>query len=251
MNRHTRVVTWPSPRRRLRNLFGVWALTLCGPAMAQWLGADYAATGAQYSSFVASSFVNQSIVNGAMLKNSEATRSASKRDSQDATSTLAPRALPPGATSHELAARYPAAQRGQIERAFNEAFAGYHNLEAKFGIPRHDVAGAVAAFVAGNYMAYRDVDFPDEQFLPLVAQLRSVLASNPVFTRASAADKRQLYEQMAIVGTFMAVTREAFKRNPNPQAERNFRQAAQANLEQFLKTDANRLQISDSGLVIR
>lgn len=226
-------------------------LTTSNPVMSQWLGGDYAATGAQYSSFAASSFVNQSIINGSMLKDAEATRRSWKGRPPIAANTTAPNSVRPGATSHELAARYPAAQRIQIERAFNEAFIGYQKLEAQFGIPRHDVAGAVAAFIAGNYMAYRNVDFPDKHFPLLVDQVRTVLASNPVFTRASAADKLQLYEQMAIVGTFMAVTYEAFKRNPNPEAERNFRQTAQANLEQFLKSDADRLQIADLGLVIR
>ncbi|WP_308807466.1 DUF6683 family protein [Pseudoduganella buxea] len=41
---------------------------------------------------------------------------------------------------------------------------GYHKIELQFGIPRNDVGGAVAAFPAGSYMAYRDVDFPDQNF---------------------------------------------------------------------------------------
>jgi|GEM_PF-773506 len=236
----------------MRNfLLAVCAMAVVSPAVAQWLGADYAASGAQYSSFAASSFVNQSIINGSMLKDAEATRRSSKGRPTAAASITVADGERPVATSRELAARYPAAQRIQIERAFNEAFMGYQKIEAQFGIPRHDVAGAVAAFIAGNYMAFRNVDFPDEHFPLLVDQVRTVLASNPVFTRASAADKRQLYEQMAIIGTFMAVTNEAFRRNPNPEAERNFRRTAQANLEQFLKSDADRLQISDSGLIIR
>ncbi|MBW8829738.1 MAG: hypothetical protein JF606_09965 [Burkholderiales bacterium] len=237
---------------RLRKfLLAACAIAVGCPAVAQWLGADYAATGAQYSSFAASSFVNQSIINGSMLKDVQATRRSSNDRPPVAASITVADGVRSGATSRELAARYPAAQRTQIERAFNEAFIGYQKLEAQFGIPRNDVAGAVAAFIAGNYMAYRNADFPDKHFPLLVDQVRTVLASNPVFTRASAADKRQLYEQMAIIGTFMAVTNEAFKRNPNPESERNFRQTAQANLEQFLKSDADRLQISDLGMVIQ
>jgi hypothetical protein len=155
-------------------------------------------------------------------------------------------------TPRVLAARYPANQRAQIEQAFSESLRSYRQIEAKFGIPSNDVAGAVAAFLAGSYMAYRDVDFPDRNFSTLVAQMRNVLASNPAFQRATAAEKRDVYEQMAIVGTFMAVTREAIKRQPpNETVTQNFRDAARANLEQFLKTDASRVTINEQGLVIR
>ncbi|MED5621626.1 DUF6683 family protein [Ideonella sp. BN130291] len=155
-------------------------------------------------------------------------------------------------TPRVLAARYPTTQRAQIEQAFSESLRSYRQIEAKFGIPSNDVAGAVAAFLAGSYMAYRDVDFPDRNFSTLVAQMRNVLASNPAFQRASAAEKREVYEQMAIIGTFMAVTREALKRQPpNATVAQNFRESARANLEQFLKTDASRVTINEQGLVIR
>ena len=154
-------------------------------------------------------------------------------------------------TAHELALRYPPDQRPQIEQAFSESLVAYKKLEAKFGVTSDDVAGAVAAYIAGNYMAYRDVDFPDSNFKPLVAQMRAVLARNTGFLRASGEDKRALYEQLAITGTFMAVTRETIRRQgADPQVADNFRKAAQANLEQFLKIDANRISITAQGLVI-
>lgn len=157
-----------------------------------------------------------------------------------------------GSTPHALAARYPAAQRAGIERAFGESLRTYRQIEAKFGIPGNDVAGAMAAFVAGSYMAYRDVDFPDQNFPVLVAQMRDVLANNTAFQQASAAEKRDVYEQLAIIGTFMAATRETLRRQtPDATVMRNFRDAARANLEQFLKTDADRVSIGAQGLVIR
>ncbi|WP_325479986.1 DUF6683 family protein [Piscinibacter sp.] len=169
-----------------------------------------------------------------------------------AASTLAPATSRGTTAARDLAARYPAAQRAQIERAFVDSLAAYRQIETKLGIPGNDVAGAVAAFVAGSYMAYRDVDVPDERFKRLVDQLRGVLAANRAFAQASAAEKRDTYEQLAIVGTFMAVTRLALKQQPPDAAvAANFRQAAKANLEQFLKTDADRVAIDERGLVIR
>lgn len=181
------------------------------------------------------------------------------RDGGKTAPAAAPRAAattapPPASTStpRALASRYPANQRARIEQAFGESLRSYQQIEARFGIPGNDVAGALAAFIAGSYMAYRDVDFPDRHFPVLVAQMRHVLANNAAFQHASAAEKRDVYEQMAIIGTFMAATREALKRQPpDPTVADNFRASARANLEQFLKTDADRVTVGEQGLVIR
>jgi hypothetical protein len=113
------------------------------------------------------------------------------------------------------------------------------------------LAGAVAAFLAGNYMAYRDTDFPDANFPPLVNQMREIIGSNATFARASDMEKQEMYEQMAILGTYMAMTRDALKKQPNTQIQANLRKAAKGYLEQFLKTDADRVQITANGLVLK
>ncbi|CAG1015425.1 hypothetical protein BURC_00953 [Burkholderiaceae bacterium] len=128
---------------------------------------------------------------------------------------------------------------------------GYHKIETQFGIRENDVAGAVAAFIVGSYMSYRDVDFPDENFKPLVAQMRQAIGSDPAFAGASETEKRELYEQMAILGMFMATTQMALKEKPNAEVASNLRQAAKRYLEQFLKADADKIDITSQGLVIR
>jgi hypothetical protein len=150
-----------------------------------------------------------------------------------------------------LASSYPPAQRARVEELFKELLSGYHKIESQFGIPRNDVGGAVAAFLAGSYMAYRDVDLPDQNFLALVNQMRLVLASNGEFARTSDAEKQELYEQMAILGTYMALTRDALKQRPDARVARNMQRAAKRYLEQLLKTDADRVQLTASGLVFR
>ena len=151
----------------------------------------------------------------------------------------------------KLAAGYPAHIRKEAHHTFSELLVGYEKIEQQFKIPSSDVAGAVAAFIAGSYMAYRDVDFPDERFPPLVRQIRSIIQSQPEFAKASALQKQEMYEQMAILGMFMATTRMALQDRPNPQLTANLRQAAKGYLEQFLKTDADKIRITAQGLVIQ
>ena len=235
--------------------FGAWPLLLAIAALP--LGAT---AQVQMTLWSSPALINKMIldhstnnfIQGIENRNEELRRGTRETDSptKRVSSTVLPGAGGQGVAS-KLAAHYPAAQRGQAERAFVQVLDGYRQIESRFGIPRNDLAGAVAAFLAGSYMAYNDVDFPDENFKPLVSQLRRIIASNPEFQRASNAEKQEMYEQMAILGTSLALTRDALKQQPNAQIASNIRQAGKGYLEQFLKTDADRVQITSGGLVIR
>jgi hypothetical protein len=176
-------------------------------------------------------------------------RKSDRRNKLTTASTVIPGVQ--GASIARIASHYPEKARPNVERVFREMLTGYAKIERQFGIPKHDVAGSVAAFLAGSYMAYRNVDFPDEHFKPLVAQMRQIIGSNPDFAKASNAEKQEMHEQMAILGMFMATTQMALKEKPNAQIAANMRQAAQGYLEQFLKTDADRVQITAQGLVLK
>jgi hypothetical protein len=167
-----------------------------------------------------------------------------------ARSTLAQRAAGVS-VARSLAARYPAERRAEAERHFQQLLQGYHRIEDRFGIPRYDVAGSVAAFLAGSLMAYRNEDFPDPHFKPLVAQMRGVIADNREFAKASPAARREMYEQLAILGMTMATTQMALKQQPDRRIAANMRRAAKGYLEQFLKADPDRVEITSQGLVIR
>jgi hypothetical protein len=151
----------------------------------------------------------------------------------------------------KLAAYYPSDKRSEAERTFKEILDGYRKIESQFGIPNNDLAGAVAAFVAGSWMAYQDKSFPDQNFLPLVNQVRGIIRSNADFALSTAAERREMYEQMAILGTFLALSRERLQKQPNAATSANIRSAAKSYLEGFLKTDANRVQITANGLVLK
>lgn len=146
-----------------------------------------------------------------------------------------------------LVASYPPAQRDQVAQSMAGLLARYREIESRFGLAPNDVAGAVAAFVAGNYMAYRDVDFPDAGFLPLVQQMRGVMAALPQFRDATDAQKQQLYEEMAVVGLHMALQR-AELRGASAAARAQLRRTAKSHLDQFLQMDCSRLALGVNGL---
>jgi hypothetical protein len=186
----------------------------------------------------------QSASAGKLIAKSDTTIAAYGNDSNQAT-------IPA-----KLAASYPQPARAEAQRTFTQLLAQYRNkIEPTFAIPKNDIAGSVAAFLAGSYMAFHNVDFPDENFKPLVNQMRIIIGGNAEFAQATDAEKQELYEQMAILGMFLAGTQMELKNQPNhPQAAQiktNMRQAAKGYLEQFLKTDADRVQITANGLVLR
>ena len=162
--------------------------------------------------------------------------------------TLATEPAQVQAHARELAAQAPPARREALTQAYSQAFEGYRQLERKLGLPENDVANAMAAFIAGNYMALHQVEVPDASFVRLAAQLREALPRNPGFSAMSGAAKRKLYEQSAMQGMFMAVARLAFLKQPQPTAEHNYRAAARASLEAALQLPAEQIRIDAQGL---
>lgn len=151
----------------------------------------------------------------------------------------------------ELAQRFPAQHRGAMTKAYEESFVFWQKLETQLGLTPNDVAAGVAAFIAGNYSAFMQQQVPDEDFKSLILQMQGMLARNPAFTQSSPAARRSMFEQLAMVGTFMVVYREHLNRQPNANEEINFRNAAKANLEVALGLPVERIQIGRQGLVAR
>lgn len=155
----------------------------------------------------------------------------------------------PPLAPRQLAQHYPAAGRDAAERVFADLLQRYRGIEDQFDIPHRDLAGALAAFIAGNHMAYRGTPFPDEHFKPLVAQMRAALAAHPDILAAPAADRQQAYEQLAILGMFMAGAQIA-QQNPTPGGidPERLRQAAGDNLRTLLGIEPDAVQIGPDGL---
>ncbi len=154
-----------------------------------------------------------------------------------------------------MTSTYPPENQAQAARTFRELLEKYHGIEDQFGIPRYDVAGAMAALIVGSYMAFTNTDFPDENFRPLVIQMRGVLVQNPDFAAASDAVRQDMYEHFAVLGMLMAGTQMALKEKPDIDGHeltrKRMREAGQAYIENFLKTPITRVAITARGLELR
>ena len=146
-----------------------------------------------------------------------------------------------------MAALYPVADRARMEQVFNRLLAGYGGIEKQFGIPKGDVAGATAAFLVGSYMGFNNTGFPDERFLPVVSQVRRALSADLSFAKAPLAVRQDIYEQMAVLGMFLANAQLALSQTPNPEQEAAMRHAATTYLESF-GVDPSTLRLTPTGL---
>lgn len=161
----------------------------------------------------------------------------------------APAGSAAGTNARELAARFPLAQRQQMEQAFRRSLDVYTRIEKKLGIPERDMAGSLAAFLVGNYMVLNDADVSDDAFRAVARQLRDQAAIQSSLRRLDAVRLRNLYEQTAMIGTFMALAHKSQQQNPqSSEAATHIRDAARANLKAVLRTDPARLAIDDTGL---
>jgi hypothetical protein len=152
--------------------------------------------------------------------------------------------------ARKLAEAYPAAQRAAAERTFQALLGAYVQVESAVGIPAGDAAGALAAYAIVSFEAYSDADVDQKHYKPVIDQMRRALQANADFARATAAQKRELYEQMAIMGMFVAARRSEAKKSGDATALRAVRDAARQYISQGLKIDPDRMQIGGGGLIV-
>lgn len=210
-------------------------------AAAQMLSPQYGTMGAPMSNFLSTSYLTQRLVNDGAFK------SPTRSGNQVVVSLSAPAMAAPLMPAR-LASHYPVAQRAQAEQLFSELLARYPQIEQRFSIPRNDLGGAVAAFLAGAYMAYRGEDVSDADFAVLARQIRQAMAGQKALAAASAEEKRAMYEQMAILGMFLSTTHLGLKAGEDEEKRAQLREAGRQYLEGFLKTDPARVHINGSGL---
>jgi hypothetical protein len=149
-----------------------------------------------------------------------------------------------------LAAQYPQSSRPDAERALRQLLAAYSQVERHFGIPQGDLAGPIAAYIAGSYVAYRDIRFPNDNFRPLVTQVRNIISASPALRRASAEEKQDMYEQLAIMSIWMMKSQQSLRQAPNPAMSASLKQAGKDGLEKFLNIGADRIRIGAQGMQV-
>jgi hypothetical protein len=199
--------------------------------------ANYAALQMPMSNFINSSFLNQQ----AMIN---ATRPDARRKSPPSL-ILAPPQTERNAA--ELAMAAPAAQREKLQGIYVRLMPSYQQIEHKLGWPKDDVAGAVAALIAGNYMVMTDTTLSD----PIVAaagdQLRNSASMQDTLAKLSALDRRRLYEQSAMLGTFMALAHMS-RQQQSQEVLGNLRNSARQTLELLLGDRVDKLRFTPSGI---
>jgi hypothetical protein len=236
------------------------SLLACSMASAQYgFTPQWAFHGAPEAQMLHQNYVMQQIANGTYLKGTRSTGSSTSKPApkpapvQSAARPPAPLTFDPPSgpvAPARLARAYPTDQRAKVEQVFGQTLQTWHGLESQFGLRRNDLGGALAAFVAGNYAAYRDEPFPDQLFKPLVQQMQAVLRATGALERLDAAQKQELYEHLAILGTYMLLTREALQKAPDARIAANMKAAARGYLQQALQLDAQRMRLTDQGLVV-
>ena len=192
------------------------------------------------SNFISNTFLNQQVLINATLPNAP--------QSTKPQPVLAAPEVERSAT--ELAAAAPAAHRAQLQKVYAQLMPGYHQLERKLGWPADDVAGAMAAVLAGNYMAMTGSELSDDTVTAARNQLRASAAVQGLLNQLSAADRRRLYEQCAMLGTFMALANKTSQQQP-ANVLANLRQSARENLRVLLGEASDNLRFTAQGMQLR
>lgn len=153
-------------------------------------------------------------------------------------------------TISKLASTYPADLRPQAKQVFTQLYNNYGKIKKSLGIPWYDLARSVAAFIAASYMAFNDLNVPISDFKVLVIQIRQALRSSRGFAKLKPAKKRALYEQFAIIGSFVGATRLALQQQPNPDLSLQLQVTSRVYIEQLLGISADRAVINSGDLAI-
>jgi hypothetical protein len=226
----------------------LFLLICAGAARAQMLHPGYGTLGAPMSNFISTSYLSKQVMNDVVF-------SSSKRPNNNANAVKAVRvARAAPVAPRKLATAYPEDARAEAEKVFASLLELYPKVEKQYGLPPNDLGGVVGLFLTASYEAYHKTSLDEPKVKAVLAQMRAALGANPAIAQAPNAEKQELYEQLAILGMLAASTNLALQTNPQVanarKIEANLRQAGKSYLEHFLKTDADKVQITGAGLVV-
>lgn len=231
-----------------RNLFKLccaMAVFFCAqPASAQYVMEFGQTYNAPMSNFITGTFVNQQTLINAITPGKPQVQTRKSAPSF----TLAPPAAERSAA--ELAAALPAQHRVKMAKVYSDMMPAYHQIERKLGWQANDLSGAITALLAGNYMAMTGTELSDAAVIAASRQLRNSPAIQTMLSQLSPADRRKLYEQCAMLGTFMTLANRTTSQQPADVVAK-FRQSARVNLRAVLGDSADRLRFNDNGLELR
>ncbi|WP_426338989.1 DUF6683 family protein [Pseudoduganella sp. S-14] len=153
------------------------------------------------------------------------------------------------ANAHKLAQHFPPDKRAAMEKIYVQSMDVYLQVEKKMGWTPRDMAGGLAAFLVGNYMVLKNTEVSDEDFNAVASQIRAQDKLQGVNDRNDADKVRDVFEQSAMIGAFMALAYKSHQQQPQPpEVYENMRNAARENLQLVLKGDPANLLIDKNGM---
>ena len=147
-----------------------------------------------------------------------------------------------------LVATYPKSQQKEIRASLKQLYDSFPQVARSVGIPTNDLSSAVAAVIAGAYMAYNNISLNDDYVKPMADQFKAHLENSGFFDGMSNREKKSMYDQMVMVGMTLAVGQSLNQSNPNSQTTAQLREAGKQILEAILKVDADRVRITAQGI---
>ena len=147
-----------------------------------------------------------------------------------------------------LVASYPKSQHKEVRASLKQLYEAFPQVARSVGIPTNDLSSAVAAVIAGAYMAYNNISLNDDYVKPMANQFKAHLENSRFFDGMSNREKKSMYDQMVMVGMTLAVGQSLNQSNPNSQTTAQLREAGKQILETILKVDASRVRITSQGI---
>lgn len=99
-----------------------------------------------------------------------------------------------------------------------------------------------------NYQVYSGKNITQQQFDALVEDIRTSFVQDQKFITASDRTKQQIYEEAAIMGTYVIVAQDIAQQTKDPKKAALLRDTAKQALESFFEVPANKLRLSDRGV---
>ena len=148
-----------------------------------------------------------------------------------------------------LVNNYPSKQRAEAKIYLKKMYDSFPQVAKSVGIPTNDLSSGMVAILAGAYMAYNNVSLNDSYMKPMAKQFKEALESVLEFDKMSNSDKKNIYDQMVIIGMTLAVNQSQNQQNPNAKVTAQLRRAGKEVLESLLGVSASKVKITSSGLI--
>lgn len=165
--------------------------------------------------------------------------------------TVARAATPVAPARYAALHRGSAAERQQLRAMYEQCLAAFRSARPEDTAAGIDDAGAALAFfVAANLSVLDGVPVSQPMLDRIERQLAGLARRLSNWDGATNAQKQFYFEQMAMLGAFVA-GRAAQAKDAGPKAIAEVKSAARSYLQHLLAVDADRIRLDTRGLTLR